>query len=187
MVVIDGNKAEEKTSQQSDSSTDKSNNNNTELDKVNSIRISEAAPANSNNSTPNNKKFVLLSNSQDGKPNTTIMNIQSVCPNSKATVLKTGEKLGNDTKGQTVVVLNKEGAQMKFTVGGKGKPADSSEEKMDEEKTDEKGETEDGQGIEYSKTCLKWPLKKKTDYRLMQVKSIAECSKRAFCNIFDLH
>ena len=27
----------------------------------------------------------------------------------------------------------------------------------------------------------------KTDYRLMQVKIIAECSKRAFCNTFDLH
>ena len=27
----------------------------------------------------------------------------------------------------------------------------------------------------------------KTDYHLMQVKSIAECSKRAFCNTFDLH
>ena len=27
----------------------------------------------------------------------------------------------------------------------------------------------------------------KTDYRLLQVKSIAECSKRAFCNTFDLH
>ena len=27
----------------------------------------------------------------------------------------------------------------------------------------------------------------KTDYRLMQVKSIAECSKRAFCSTFDLH
>ena len=27
----------------------------------------------------------------------------------------------------------------------------------------------------------------KTNYRLMQVKSIAECSKRAFCNTFDLH
>ena len=27
----------------------------------------------------------------------------------------------------------------------------------------------------------------KTDYRLMQAKSIAECSKRAFCNTFDLH
>ena len=27
----------------------------------------------------------------------------------------------------------------------------------------------------------------KTDYRLMQVKSIAECSKGAFCNTFDLH
>ena len=26
-----------------------------------------------------------------------------------------------------------------------------------------------------------------TDYRLMQVKSIAECSKRAFCSTFDLH
>ena len=30
-------------------------------------------------------------------------------------------------------------------------------------------------------------LTSKTDYRLMQVKSIAECSKRAFCNSFDLH
>ena len=39
----------------------------------------------------------------------------------------------------------------------------------------------------YSKTCLKRPLKKKTDYCLMQVKSIAGCSKRAFCNTFDLH
>ena len=27
----------------------------------------------------------------------------------------------------------------------------------------------------------------KTNYRLMQVKSIAVCSKRAFCNTFDLH
>ena len=26
----------------------------------------------------------------------------------------------------------------------------------------------------------------KTDYRLMQVKSIAECSKGTFCNTFDL-
>ena len=47
--------------------------------------------------------------------------------------------------------------------------------------------------IIYSKTCLKWPLKKqtkiwlKTDYRLMQAKSIEECSKRAFGNTFDLH
>ena len=49
--------------------------------------------------------------------------------------------------------------------------------------------------IVYSKTCLKRPLKKiqkivcffKTDYRIMQVKSIAECSQRAFCNTFDLH
>ena len=47
--------------------------------------------------------------------------------------------------------------------------------------------------IRYSKACLKGPLKRnqklvfKNDYRLMQVKSIAECSKRAFCNTFDLH
>ena len=27
----------------------------------------------------------------------------------------------------------------------------------------------------------------KTDCRFMQIKSIAECSKRAFCNTFDLH
>ena len=26
----------------------------------------------------------------------------------------------------------------------------------------------------------------KNDYRLVQVESIAECSKRAFCNTFDL-
>ena len=26
----------------------------------------------------------------------------------------------------------------------------------------------------------------KTDYRLMQVKSVAQCFKRAFCNTFDL-
>ena len=44
-----------------------------------------------------------------------------------------------------------------------------------------------------SKTCLKRWLKKgqklafNTDYRLMQVKSIAECSKRAYYNAFDLH
>ena len=28
---------------------------------------------------------------------------------------------------------------------------------------------------------------KKTNYHLMQVKSIADCSKGAFCNPFDLH
>ena len=45
----------------------------------------------------------------------------------------------------------------------------------------------------YSKTCLKQPLKigkmkvLKTGGSLIQVKSIAECSKRAFCNTFDLH
>ena len=39
----------------------------------------------------------------------------------------------------------------------------------------------------YSKTCLKWPLKKdqnlffKTDCRLMQVKRIAECSLSSTC------
>ena len=43
-----------------------------------------------------------------------------------------------------------------------------------------------------SKTGLKRPLKQKTKnwlslpiITLMQVKSIAECSKRAFCNTFD--
>ena len=45
-----------------------------------------------------------------------------------------------------------------------------------------------GNTKKYSKNCLKGsPPKRpkmvfKTDYRLMQVKSIAECSKRAFCN-----
>ena len=43
------------------------------------------------------------------------------------------------------------------------------------------------------KSVLNGPLKRrlklvfKTDNRLMQVKSIAECSKRAFCNTFDRH
>ena len=49
--------------------------------------------------------------------------------------------------------------------------------------------------IVYSKTCLQRPLNKiqkivcffKTDYGIMQVKSIAECSQGAFCNTFDLH
>ena len=47
--------------------------------------------------------------------------------------------------------------------------------------------------ISYSKTCVKQQSQKdrkfvfKTNYRLMQVKNIAECSKRAFCNTFDLH
>ena len=49
--------------------------------------------------------------------------------------------------------------------------------------------------IVYSKACLKRPLNKrhkvvcfiKTDFRIMQVKSIAECSNGAFCNTFDLH
>ena len=42
----------------------------------------------------------------------------------------------------------------------------------------------------YSKTCLKRPLKRrpklvfKTDYRLMQVKSIAECSKGSILKYF---
>ena len=42
----------------------------------------------------------------------------------------------------------------------------------------------------YSKTCLKRPLKKKTktilmtNYRLMQVKSIAECSKWSILHYF---
>ena len=45
----------------------------------------------------------------------------------------------------------------------------------------------------YSQTCLKRPFKErpnslfKTDIRLMQVKSIAECSMGALCNTFDLH
>ena len=53
----------------------------------------------------------------------------------------------------------------------------------------------------YSKTSLKRPLEKNTKncfqdrlwlnarqkYCLMEVESIAECFKRAFCNTFDLH
>ena len=52
---------------------------------------------------------------------------------------------------------------------------------------------QEDQNTKFSKICLKRPLKKdqnwvfKTDYLLMQVKSIAECSKRAFCNTFDVH
>ena len=49
--------------------------------------------------------------------------------------------------------------------------------------------------IVYRKTYLKRPLNKiqkndcffKSNYRIMQVKSIAECSQGAFCNTFDLH
>ena len=45
----------------------------------------------------------------------------------------------------------------------------------------------------YNKTCLKQQLKKKTkigfQYQLLlnAGQSIAECSKRAFCNTFGLH
>ena len=45
----------------------------------------------------------------------------------------------------------------------------------------------------YSKTCVKQSLKidktesLMTNGSLMKVKSIAECSSRAFCNTFDLH
>ena len=45
----------------------------------------------------------------------------------------------------------------------------------------------------YSKTCLMRPLKirqnkvLKTNGSLIKVESIAECSKRAFCNTFDPH
>ena len=47
-----------------------------------------------------------------------------------------------------------------------------------------------GLRVRYSKTCLKRPLMKKTkmvfktDYRLMQVKSIAECSKGSTLQYF---
>ena len=47
-----------------------------------------------------------------------------------------------------------------------------------------------GLNIKCSKTCLKQPLKKKTkigfktDYRLMQVKSIAECSNGSLLQYF---
>ena len=47
--------------------------------------------------------------------------------------------------------------------------------------------------LNYSKPVLSGHSRKlpklvfKTDYRLMQVKSIAECSKRAFCNTSDLY
>ena len=45
----------------------------------------------------------------------------------------------------------------------------------------------------YSKTCVKQQLSKRpkivfqNQFRLKQVKSIAECSKGTFCNTFDLH
>ena len=45
--------------------------------------------------------------------------------------------------------------------------------------------------INYSKSCLKQSFKKdqrlifKTNDRIMQVKSIAACSKRAYCNTFE--
>ena len=144
VVIIDG-KQDGKSSSPVDKKSDKNDNNNSEGDKVTSIKISEALPADASKSS-SDKKVVYLSNSQDGKPNTTIMNIQSVCPNSKATILKAGEKLANENKGATVVVLNKDGGQLKFTVGGKTKP-DSKEENGDDEKMDDKDDTENGQGM----------------------------------------
>ena len=41
----------------------------------------------------------------------------------------------------------------------------------------------------YSKTCVKRPLSKKTNYHLMQVKSIdlQNAPRGAFCNTYDLH
>ena len=111
------------------------NNNDCDSEKVTSVKISEALPAKVENSLPNgDKKVVLVSNSQDGKPNTTIMNIQSVCPNAKATVLS------NEPKGQTVVVLNKDGGQLKVSVADKGRP-------LREENGDDRMEdVENGQG-----------------------------------------
>ena len=56
--------------------------------------------------------------------------------------------------------------------------------------------------VHYSKTCLKQPTPKSTKIcfqdrlmlsvsqkycRMLQVKDIAECSKRAFCNTSNLH
>ena len=47
--------------------------------------------------------------------------------------------------------------------------------------------------IAYNNTCVKQPLSKdqklvvNTNYRLMQVKSIAECSKGRVLQTFDLH
>ena len=42
--------------------------------------------------------------------------------------------------------------------------------------------------LQYSKTCLKRPFKDlETNGSLMKVECIAECSKRAFSNFFDLH
>ena len=49
------------------------------------------------------------------------------------------------------------------------------------------------QYLPYTKMCLKQPLTNRQNkgledkWSLMKVESIAECSKRAFCNTFDLH
>ena len=143
VVVIDG-KQNGKLSPDSKSDNN-GNNNNNDSEKVTSVKISEALPAKSEKSLLNgDKKVVLLSNAQDGKPNTTIMNIQSVCPNSKATLLKTGEKLTNDSNGPTVVVLNKEGGQLKVTVSDKGRPL--REENGEEGKMEEREDGENGHG-----------------------------------------
>lgn len=145
VVVIDG-KHDGKSSPES--KPDQNHSNSAELEKVTTVKISEALPAKIENSKPGaDKKVVVVSSSQEGKPNTTIMNIQSVCPNSKATVLTPVEKLTNDSKGTTVVVLNKEGGQLKFSVAEKGKNMLTKEEDGEEGKIDEKDDTENGHGM----------------------------------------
>ena len=145
VVVVDCNKNGQLSPPESKSDNNGNNNNDCESEKVTSIKISEALPAKLENCLPNgDKKVLVMSNSQEGKPNTTIMNIQSVCPNARATVLKTGDKVTNDPKGQTVVVLNKEGGQLKVTVADKGRPLQ--EENGDDGKMEDREDGENGHG-----------------------------------------
>ena len=77
------------------------------------------------NESKSGDKVIVIN--PDGKQKSGIMNIQSVCPTTKP----------GESKGTTVVVLNKDGAQMKINLSKKGDLADKGE--------DQKTESENGQ------------------------------------------
>ncbi|KAL3875950.1 hypothetical protein ACJMK2_033849 [Sinanodonta woodiana] len=86
----------------------------------------------------------------------TIMNIQSVCPNVKTTILKTTEKMGlSDTPGakKTLVVLNKDGGKMTFTVASAPSSKSNSETlSKSSDKGEDKTESSEEQSSEGQET-----------------------------------
>ncbi|KAK3598854.1 hypothetical protein CHS0354_008596 [Potamilus streckersoni] len=86
----------------------------------------------------------------------TIMNIQSVCPNVKATILKATEKMGlADMPGtkKTLVVLNKDGGKMTFTVASAPSAKSNSETvSKSSEKGEDKTESSEEQSNEGQET-----------------------------------